>query len=260
MGDIVIYCIIVFALGACFGSFANVCILRIPEKQSIVPHSQCVFCGRKLRWFELIPIFSFLALRGKCYGCKGTISAQYPLIEFANGVLWLLTYVVLGLRSPTAPLGLTPLTVVYCLAASALLILAVIDIRTMEIPPALNFCILMLGFIRVILDRSNWYVYVLGFITVSGVLLLLWYITSGRAIGGGDIKLMAVCGLLIGWQSIIAAFLLGCVIGTVVHIIRMAFTKAGRVLAFGPYLAAGVFVSMLWGGQIVEWYLSLYSF
>lgn len=90
------------------------------------------------------------------------------------------------------------------------------------------------------------------------ILLILYYATGGRAIGGGDVKLMAVCGLLLGWKLIIFAFLLGCIIGSVIHLIRMKVSGEGHVLAMGPYLSAGVAVAVLWGNEFLQWYLGLY--
>lgn len=264
--EVLLY-ITVFALGACVGSFANVCILRIPAKESIVPSSHCVHCGRKLRWYELVPIFSFLALRGRCRECNAPISLQYPLVEGINGLVWVLVFFAVSgefIISGTTISLATPITVlltafIFCLASTALLIVAVIDWYTMEIPPSLNIAIAVLGCFRLALDYTNWNVYLIGAVCVSGVLLLLWLITGGRALGGGDIKLMAACGLLLGWKLIIAAFLLGCVIGTLVHVARMIVSKAGRTLAFGPYLATGVFIAMLYGEQLLNWYLNLYA-
>ena len=94
---------------------------------------------------------------------------------------------------------------------------------------------------------------------VSGFLFLLLLITKGRGIGGGDIKLMAATGLLLGWQLNIIAFLLGCIIGSIIHLTMMAVKKVGRELAFGPYLSAGVFLAMIWGEQLVGWYLSMWA-
>ncbi|MDO4540504.1 MAG: prepilin peptidase [Syntrophomonadaceae bacterium] len=93
---------------------------------------------------------------------------------------------------------------------------------------------------------------------MSVPLLLVFILTGGRGIGGGDVKLMAVCGLFLGWKHILVAFLLGCVLGSVIHLLRMRFAEADRVLAMGPYLALGVFIALLWGPQLLHWYLSMY--
>lgn len=145
--------------------------------------------------------------------------------------------------------------VLYCLLFPALLILSVIDFRTYEIPSGINLYILALGVIRLCTDLSNWTQYVVGFGAVSLFLAILYYATKGKAIGGGDVKLMAACGLLIGWKLIIMAFLVGCILGAVIHVIRMKISGVDHVLAMGPYLSAGVVIAVLWGERILQWYL-----
>ncbi len=237
--------------GIVIGSFLNVLILRIPIKENVaLTRSHCMTCGHVLSWYELIPLFSYIFLGGKCRHCKTRISAQYPIVEALNGILYVVLYLACGISVEC---------ILYCLCASALLALSVIDWRTKEIPVGFNIFILLLGLIRLITDISNWSQYVIGLFAVSGFLFLLYLITKGRGIGGGDIKLMAATGLLLGWQLNIIAFLLGCVIGSVIHLSIMAIKKAGRELAFGPYLSAGVFVAMIWGEQLVSWYLSMWA-
>ena len=132
--------------------------------------------------------------------------------------------------------------------------LAVIDWRTYEIPVKINIFILILGSLRVVLDIKNFSGYLIGFFLVSGMLLLLYIVTKGKAIGGGDIKLMAAAGLLLGWKLVILAFFIGCILGSVIHIIRMKLAGADKVLAMGPYLSAGLFIAMLWGNSFLDWY------
>lgn len=241
--------IIVFLYGITVGSFLNVCILRIPKGESVVTvPSHCPSCEKRLKWFELIPIFSFLFLGGRCTGCKSRISAQYPLIEAANGFLWVLALHLRGLGIDAA---------LCAFLSSALLTLSVIDARTREIPPGTTITILVLGCIRTLLNLPNWTDHVIGFFAISGLLFLVLLVSSGRGMGGGDVKLMAVCGLFIGWQNIILAFLLACVLGSLIHLTLMALKKAGRVLALGPYLAAGVLIALYWGQSIIDWYLAL---
>lgn len=237
--------------GIVIGSFLNVVILRTPLKESItLTRSHCMNCGHTLAWYDLFPLFSYLFLGGKCRYCKEHISAQYPIVEAINGAL----YVVLFLMK-----GISIETILYCLCASALLALSVIDWRTKEIPVGFNIFIFILGLIRLFTDIGNWSQYVIGLFAVSGFLFLLLLITKGRGIGGGDIKLMAATGLLLGWQLNIIAFLLGCIIGSIIHLTMMAVKKVGRELAFGPYLSAGVFLAMIWGEQLVGWYLSMWA-
>lgn len=242
--------IFVFLLGSVIGSFLNVCILRIPAGESIVTGpSHCPKCGRRLKWYELFPIFSFLALRGRCKGCKARISAQYPLIEAVNGVLWLIAFQRFG-PAPEA-LGAA-------LLGSALLTLSVIDERTREIPPGITAFIGVLALAATALDFANWLPHIIGFFAVSVPMALIFFISRGRAIGGGDVKLMAVCGLYLGWAGALGAFFLGCLLGAVIHLCRMRFGKGEHVLAMGPYLSAGVFLVLLWGEGLWDAYMSLF--
>ncbi len=237
--------------GIVIGSFLNVLILRIPIKESFtLTRSHCMNCGHVLSWYELIPLFSYLFLGGKCRHCKAHISVQYPIVEAANGILYIIVYLACGISVEC---------ILYCLCTSALLALSVIDWRTKEIPVGFNIFIFILGLIRLVTDLSNWHQYVIGLFAVSGFLYLLMKISKGKAMGGGDIKLMAATGLLLGWQLIIVAFLVGCIVGSIIHLALMAIKKVGRELAFGPYLSAGVFLAMIWGEQLVSWYLSMWA-
>ena len=227
----------IFLFGIVIGSFVNVCIYRIPKKEDIVRvRSHCMNCGYQLKWYDLVPLFSYLALRGRCRKCSQKLSVQYPIVEAANGKL--------NVES-----------LLYCLLASALVALSVIDFRTYEIPVGINLFILTIGLIRVVTDLSGWLSYLIGFFSVSVFLMILYYATKGRSIGGGDVKLMAVCGLVLGWKLIVLAFFIGCVLGAVIHVVRMRVSGESHVLAMGPYLSMGVFLSMLWGNTIIEWYL-----
>ena len=246
--DIVIY-IVAFIFGIVIGSFLNVCIYRIPKKENIVKvRSHCMECGYRLKWYDLIPVFSYLFLRGKCRKCGTKISPQYPIIELLNGLIWVVIYLVKGANVES---------LLYCLLASALIALSVIDFRTFEIPVGFNIFIAFLGIVNLVLNYRNWLNFVIGALCVSLFLYLLYIFSKGRAIGGGDIKLMAACGLLLGWKLIIFAFCLGCIAGAVIHILRMKITKADHVLAMGPYLSFGVLIAALWGDTIIRWYLNV---
>lgn len=245
---VVLY-IIVFLYGIVIGSFVNVCICRIPRGESIVKvRSHCEHCGYQLKWYDLIPLFSYLALGGRCRKCREKISVQHLLIEVLNGCLYLLVFTVCGISIEA---------LLFCLAGSALLALAVIDFKTYEIPAGFNIFIGVLGIIRVITDYKNWLAYVLGLIAVSAFLYVLFVVSRGRAIGGGDVKLMAACGLLLGFKLIILAFLWGCILGAVIHVIRMKVSGENHVLAMGPYLAVGVMTAALWGNTFLTWYLDI---
>ncbi len=249
MSSNIFFYIIIFLLGITIGSFTNVCICRIPAKEDIViKPSHCMGCGKRLKWYELIPVMSWICLRGRCLSCKMPISVQYPLIEAVNGILYIGIYMINGRKAES---------LLYCLLASALLTLSVIDLRTYEIPFGINLFILALGLIHLALDYRDWELYVIGFFTVSVFLGLLILLSKGKAIGGGDMKLMAAAGLLLGWKLIILAFLIACILGAVIHSMRMRVMKEGNVLAMGPYLAAGIMLAALFGNTWISWYIGL---
>lgn len=240
--------IVVLLYGVTIGSFLNVCIYRIPKKENIViTRSHCMSCGYQLRWYDLVPLFSYLVLRGKCRKCGSKISVQYPIIEALDGGLYLLVFWRYGLSIDS---------LLYCLLFSALIVLSVIDFRTYEIPLGINIFILTLGLVRLVTDLSNWLSYGIGLFSVSALLLLIYLVTGGRGIGGGDVKLMAATGLLLGWKLNLLGFLLGCILGSMIHICRMKISGEGHVLAMGPYLAMGIAISAMWGEQMIAWYLS----
>lgn len=242
---------LVFLYGIILGSFMNVLIYRIPLKENIATHrSHCMTCGAKIEWYDLIPLVSYIfVLHGKCRKCGAKISIQYPLIEALNGTGYVLIFALNGFSYES---------ILYCLLFSVLTVIAVIDWRTYEIPASLNICILVLAVVRVCLDLSNIRSYIIGFFAVSVILAAIYYATKGRGIGGGDVKLMAVAGLFLGWKKILLALALGSIIGSIIHIVLMKTCNKDRVLAFGPYLSAGIVIAMLFGDQMIAWYLGLF--
>lgn len=247
--ETVLLWMLVFLYGIVIGSFLNVCIYRIPKKESIVTvGSHCMSCHHSLAWYDLFPLFSFLCLKGKCRYCGTKLSWQYPAIEFLNGILYV---IVIGVK------GISVESVLYCFLVSALLTLSVIDLRTMEIPIGINAVILCIGVVHMAVDRHNAVHYIIGFFAASLFLLVCLILTRGKGIGGGDIKLMAVAGLCINWQNIMLALVVGCIVGSVIQCIIIAITKNKSRFAMGPYLSVGIFVAMLWGECFFEWYIGL---
>ena len=226
--------VIIFLYGIVIGSFLNVLIYRLPLKENIATESShCMSCGHKLQWYDLVPLVSYMMLGGKCRYCKTKISPQYPVIEAVNGAMYVIIFLVNGLNIISG---------LMCLVFSMFLVITVIDERTQEIPFALNvvigvFCVSTFMLLLLIIGR-----------TIKGV----------DAFGGGDIKLMAAAGLFMGWKNVILAFLLGCIFGAVIHVIRMKVSGKERVLAFGPYLCAGLTIAMLFGTNIINWYISMF--
>lgn len=243
--------VILTLLGICVGSFLNVLIYRIPKGEEFVKTaSHCMSCGHTLSWYENIPIVSWLLQGGKCRACGVKLSAQYPVVEALNGAMWLLT--ALLYRGQWLTVGL------YCVLFSMLLTLSVIDWRTFTIPNGINLVIFILGVIRLVTDLSNWSNYVIGMVSVGLVFLLLHLGTGGNGLGMGDVKLVAAAGLLLGWSSMLLAVLIGSLSGAIIHSVRMR-RGAGKKLAFGPYLAAGIWIAALGGEQIVAAYFGLFG-
>lgn len=255
LGTVILYCLI-FLYGIVIGSFLNVCILRIPAGETIVTErSHCTKCSHVLHWYDLFPLFSWIALKGRCRYCGAPISKQYPIVEGLNGVLWVLTFALCGWSWNT---------VLACLMISALVVLSVIDWRTYEIPFGINVFIFVLGVVRLVMTivnestRATFYEYLIGFIAVSGFLYLIFLATKGKGIGGGDIKLMAASGLFLGWKLSLLSLIFGCFFGSVIHITRMKVSGEGRVLAMGPYLSGGILVAVWFGDAILKWYMGLF--
>lgn len=242
---------IVFLYGSVIGSFVNVLALRIPRKENFIKkRSHCENCGYELQWYDLIPIFSYICLGGKCRKCKAKISVQHLTMEVLNGLL----YVVIFMKYQFSVESL-----LFCLMTSALVGLSLIDFKTYEIPVGFNYFIALLGVVRLFFHLSDWKEFVLGFFAVSLFLYLLFVASKGTAIGGGDVKLMAASGLLLGWKLNVFAFVIGCVLGSIIHLLRMKFSDEDRVLAMGPYLSAGIVISVLIGDLFINWYLSFFT-
>ena len=243
--------VILFLLGACVGSFCNVLIYRIPKGEEFVrTPSHCMTCGHQLKWYELIPIFSWLAQKGKCRGCGVKLSPQYPIVEAVNGAMWLLTGILF--RGDWLTVAL------YCGLFSMLLVGSVIDWREFIIPNGINLVIFLLGVVRLVTDLANWPLYVVGMLAVSLVFLLMHILTGGAGLGMGDVKLVAGAGLLLGWPCMILAVLVGSLSGAIIHSVRMKH-GAGRKLAFGPYLAGGIWLAALVGEPLINAYLGLFG-
>lgn len=186
---------------------------------------------------------------------------EYIWIELVNGLLYISIYTRYILLGKSKCIEDIATTILYCICITVLLCVVVIDWNTFEIPIQFNMIILLLGLIRVgvvFYNSRDWksiIPYIIGFFIVSGFLYLLYKVSSGRWIGGGDVRLMATTGLLLGWQDILVGFMLGCILGSIIHISIMKVGKKDRMLAFGPYLSLGIALSMIVGDQLIHWYL-----
>lgn len=243
---VIVASILTFMFGLVIGSFLNVCIYRIPLGQNIaVERSHCMKCGHVLQWYELIPLFSWIIQGGKCRKCKDKISIQYPLIELGNALAWEAILFTSGFRW---------VTLVYFFTASCMIVIAVIDERTQTINIFLNIFIAVMGVIGLALDYTNWYYYVIGMFAVSLFFLIIVIVSKEKAMGLGDVYLMAAAGLLLGWKHILFAMFIGALLGSIIHLCRIKFSKKEHKLAFGPYLCAGIFITMMFGNQMIDLY------
>ena len=243
-----------FLYGVIIGSFLNVCILRIPRNETIVTTpSHCMSCGHKLAWYDLFPLFSYLFLGGKCRYCKTKISWQYPLVEFLNGVLYLITFLVMGIGRNVSE---TVYVFLICIFLSALLVLSGIDIRERIVPYKICAFILVLGIIATIIDYPNWLSHIIGLFIIS---LPMFILMMFNAMGAGDMVLYAAAGLFMGWQNTLLSFVFACLYGSV-YSIGMFITKKAKFgdktqIPFVPFIALGMMTAVLWGDRIINWYL-----
>lgn len=177
-----------------------------------------------------------------------TKSIQFPLIEGLNGCLYILILYVKGFSLESC---------MYCIITSVLLIISIVDWNTFEIPFVLNKIIFIASLVIMFIDWPNRLRHAVGFLAISVLLYLIFILSKGRAIGGGDIKLMAAAGLGLGASKIVVAFFMACIIGSIIHVLRMKITKKDHMLALGPYLSLGIFITMIYGDQLINWYFNV---
>ncbi|MEK5039100.1 prepilin peptidase [Sporosarcina sp. FSL K6-3457] len=247
-----VFIVLFFIYGIVFGSFFNVVGLRVPKKESIVsPPSHCTTCDRKLGALDLVPVFSYLFLKGKCRGCGSKISPIYPFMEFVTGVLFALSFYTFGLSAEL---------IVAILFMSLLVIITVSDIAYMLIPNKvlLPFAIVLLG-ARLFIPLEPWWNSLVGAIVGFGVLYVIAVVSKG-GMGGGDIKLFFVIGLVLGTVQTLLTLFVAAVIGTVVGAILLKRSGKGRKtpIPFGPSIAIAAVISYFWGADIVAWYSNLF--
>jgi leader peptidase (prepilin peptidase)/N-methyltransferase len=256
--------IFIFILGALIGSFLNVCIYRIPQGLSIVrPSSRCTSCGTPIKFYDNIPILSYMLLMGKCRYCKARFSIRYPLVELLNAFLYIVVLSRFGFESPWV-------LSVYCLFVSTLIVIIFIDIDHQIIPDGITLPGIPLALIvgSLILpdpffraDLLGWKSSLIGVIAGGGSFYLIAVIgkmaLKKDAMGGGDIKMMAMVGGLLGWKGIILTTFLGSLLGSVIGVSLIIFKgkQWGAKIPFGPYLAAGALISLFYGQDILNWYM-----
>ena len=245
---------LIFMFGMCIGSFLNVCIYRLPSSTSIINPSRsfCPQCNSAIQFYDNIPIFSYLWLKGRCRNCKASISLRYPLVELMTGTL---AIAILFMFGPT------PEGIVYFVFISSLLVITFIDIDHKIIPDIITLPGIPIGLAAsFVLPAMTLKSSILGLLVGGGSLLLVaWaysFITRKEGMGGGDIKLLGMIGTFIGWKGVIFTIFVASLAGTLVGIIAMLLKGKNLKFAipFGPFLSIGAMSYVFFGEKILFWY------
>lgn len=251
--------IFIFLFGLCIGSFLNVCIYRLPVSGSIMKpaRSMCLNCNSIIKFYDNIPVLSYLWLRAKCRKCGHPISFRYPMIEITSGFAALCVFIKFG----TTFEGL-----VYYGFISSLLVITFIDIDHRIIPDVITLAGIPVFFLTAMgipeLGLKNSFIGILaGGGSLFLVALVYNLITKKEGMGGGDIKLLAMIGALTGWQGVLFTIFLSSLIGTLSGLIIMMRTQKGMNIAvpFGPFLSIGAITYVFFGRQIIQWYFGMLS-
>lgn len=244
--------LLIFIFGLIIGSFLNVLICRMPDIKSIIAtRSHCPHCKTKLAWYDLIPLLSFIMLVQKCRYCGKQISWQYPIVELATGLMFIILYY---------NFGLSWMLVLHCYLAMLLIAIFVYDLSHQIILDELYYPTLVGALIYLIftphLDYLN---KIEGALIGLGIIAFIYFVTKGKGIGFADIKLAALLGLFIGWPYILVNLFFAFVIGAIIGIF-LIFSKSKTwksAIAFGPFLIIGFYITLFWGERILGWYLGI---
>lgn len=253
-----------FAFGTVVGSFLNVCIYRLPKNESITfPGSHCCACGKPVRWYDNIPVLSYFLLRGKCRDCGAGFSVQYALIELLTGVLFLFFYHLFGFSG---------LGVIYLVFTLALLVQSMIDFEHKIIPDAITLPGIILGFVfsgffPALQNAADWkgglWASLIGILAGGGVLYLIAIVAEKilkkEAMGGGDVKLLAMVGAFLGFRAAVWTLFVGSVIGSVAGV-YFKLKKSDDEIPFGPFLGLAAFLYLFFGEKVIHWYLTASEF
>jgi leader peptidase (prepilin peptidase)/N-methyltransferase len=283
-------------LGLAFGSFLNVCLSRWPEGESVVqPRSHCRSCSHTLAWWENLPLLSWMALRGRCRGCRSWIGVRYPAVEFALGALWAYSAWQLPLwgfapDAPTADIYFGLAVALWKMIFYWILVaLAVLDAENLWLPNWITLPGVFMGFIFTVAVANPGFrfqlhaggvgfrahiagISLLSIAAAAGLILLIrwiyWLVRRREGIGLGDAKLMALLAAWLGLPGALLSFGLGVVLGAVVAVVLLAVSSARnssggwalKKLPLGSFLCMGGIVSSLWGQQIIAAYLRWVGF
>lgn len=259
--------LIVFILGLLVGSFLNVFILRLHVKQNFIKgRSHCPKCHKKISWFDNIPVISFILLQGKCRHCRKNISWQYPLVELSTGILFVISFMI---HFPVLKAGQMFVTqyqimpadyigfirdIIFC---SILVVIFIYDLRWYLILDKVVLPSIFIAFAFNILLGLNIYNLILAALIGGGFFLAQFFISRGRWIGGGDIRLGVLLGAMLGWPNIIVALFLAYISGSVIGIILLmnGLKKWSSQIPFGTFLSIAAIITLWWGPDLLNWYI-----
>jgi leader peptidase (prepilin peptidase)/N-methyltransferase len=243
-------------LGLLIGSFLNVCIYRLPRRESVTwPGSHCTACQRPLAWYENVPLLSWMLLRGRCRTCGQRISVLYPLVEGVTAAVFVAGYVMYG---PT------PLLAVRLLFAATMIVLFVIDLQHQILPNVITLPGIVAGFVASLMLPPGWVDSLIGIAAGGGILYAIaeaYYRWRGiEGLGMGDVKMLAMIGAFLGWKLMLVTLVLASFAGSIVGVGLIASGRGGMKLAlpFGTFLAVGALAAAVVGDPLLEWYLGLY--
>ncbi len=242
--------------GGMIGSFLNVCIYRLPKEESIVwPGSHCPHCQKPIRFYDNIPVVSYLLLRGKCRYCRGLISIQYPLVEGITALSALFLIMRVG---PSLSF------LFYFAFIAALIVITIIDLYYQIIPDVISLPGIGVGLLASLLvPEITFWNSLIGILLGGGSLFLVatlyQWLFKREGMGGGDVKLLAMIGAFLGWKAVIVTILLSSLIGSITGIFIMVLKgkDSKYAIPFGPFLSLGAVISLFYGESLIRWYLHL---
>ena len=247
---------LVVALGLAIGSFLNVCIYRLPRGESVVsPGSRCPSCGRRLRWFENVPVLGYVLFGGRCRTCRAAVSPMYPIVEAGTALLFLLQYWQLGWQ---------PLLGVRLVFVAAMIVLFVIDLQHRILPNVITLPGVVIGVAVSLLFEPGWQASLIGVAAGGGVLWVVgevyFRLRGEEGMGMGDVKMLAMIGAFLGWQLMLVTLLIASLAGSVFGggMILLNRGSMKYALPLGSFLAAGTLIATHVGQPLLEWYLGFY--
>lgn len=262
----VIFYIFIFLFGLIIGSFLNCVIYRLEKGEQLTGRSYCPHCKHTLTWIDLIPVYSFLFLRGKCRYCHKKISMQYPIIESLTALIFFLIFIFPPFaKASDGQAILNFINLCFLLyITSSLIVIFVYDLKHYMIPDKVLFPAIAIAFLyHLIFSPQLLFInYALAGLGVAAFFCIIFIISKGTWIGFGDCKLAVLLGLLLGFPYIVLGLFLAFLFGAIIGLILMYYKKKGlkSEIPFAPFLITGTFVAMFWGPQMISWYTSLFIF